>query len=183
MGEPRKPDRVKLIAGVIFAEDEMFLEKPLNMMAARYGPIDCRSEVIKFIHTDYYNEEMGDELFRQYVSFEKLIIPGELPGIKHFTNDLELRFSRPGCKGPLRRTNIDPGYLELSKLVLASTKNFSHRIYLGDGIYGEVTLIYRGNRFTDLEWTYPDYKTEFAKSFLIRVREIYAAQLKNCQNE
>ncbi|MCP4631866.1 MAG: DUF4416 family protein, partial [candidate division Zixibacteria bacterium] len=129
-------------------------------------------------NTKYYNDEMGEKLFRKFVSFEELIDPSQLPAIKIFSNDIELRFSRPGCDSPKRRVNIDPGYLELSKLILASTKNFSHRIYLNDGIYGEVTLIFRGNEFTYLDWTYPDYKTSFAKTFLMDVRNKYNLQLK-----
>ncbi|MBD3234868.1 MAG: DUF4416 family protein [candidate division Zixibacteria bacterium] len=181
MGEIYRADRVKLIMGLIYS-DEFFTAKAINMMKSEYGEIDCESEEIKFGHTDYYNEEMGDELYRKYISFEELIEPSELPSIKHYTNDLELRFSRPGCKSPVRRTNIDPGYLELSKLILASTKNFSHRIYLNNGIYGEVTLMYREGGFKDLEWTYPDYGSDFAKGFLMEVRRKYVEQLKGLQS-
>lgn len=181
MGDITIPDRVKLIMGLIYSDD-YFTVKAVNMIKSQYGDIDCESGVTEFVHTDYYYDEMGDELYRKYVSFEDLIDPSELPSIKHFTNDLELRFSGPGCKCPERRTNIDPGYLELSKLILASTKNFSHRIYLSDGIYGEVTLMYREGGFRDLEWTYPDYRSDFTKEFLIKVRCRYVEQLKELES-
>lgn len=180
MGEIRKVDPVKLIAGIIYS-DELFTGKAVNMMVSEYGDIDIETEPVKFDQTDYYTDEMGELLYRKFISFEKLIAPENLSTIKRFTNDIELRFSLPGCEGPKRRVNIDPGYLELSKLVLASTKNFSHRIYLERGIYGEVTMMYRDNRFVALEWTYPDYQTRYAIDFLEEVRSRYNRQLKYCR--
>ncbi|MBD3168113.1 MAG: DUF4416 family protein [candidate division Zixibacteria bacterium] len=180
MGEIRKVDPVKLIAGIIYS-DELFTGKAVNMMVSEYGDIDIETEPVKFDQTDYYADEMGGELYRKFISFEKLIAPNSLSAVKRFTNDIELRFALPGCEGPKRRINIDPGYLELSKLVLASTKNFSHRVYLGNGIYGEVTMIYRGNRFNYLEWTYPDYQTDYARIFLEKARAQYNLQLNDCR--
>jgi hypothetical protein len=177
MGEIKHPDKVKLMTGIIYS-DEYFMEKSVNIFKNRYGEIDFESEKIRFSYTEYYNDEMGSVLHRKFISFENLIEPSELPSIKAFTNDIELKFSQPGCNGPKRRVNIDPGYLELSKLVLASTKNFAHRIYLDKGIFAETTLLYRNGKFDELEWTYPDYKSSFAKEFFTKVRAAYASQLK-----
>jgi len=98
---------------------------------------------------------MGKELIRQWVSFSQLIKEDEIKDIKLKTIQLEKLLAN---KDGRRNVNIDPGYVSLSKLVLASTKNYAHRIYLGDGIFAEITLIYRKGMFRPLEWTYPDYR-------------------------
>lgn len=163
---------VKLIAGVMFckavdlsAADEMLIEK--------FGPIDSKSEPFEFSFTDYYEKEMGRELSKQFYSFENLIRPDDLARVKKITIGIEARFATDGK----RTVNLDPGYLEESKLVLASTKNFSHRIYLGDNIWGEVTLRYEKGDFVTHPWTYPDYATPLAFEFLQKARESYRRQM------
>ncbi|MCP4631645.1 MAG: DUF4416 family protein, partial [candidate division Zixibacteria bacterium] len=94
MGEITKPDKVKLIAGLIYS-DELLMSKSVNMMKSQYGELDIESEPVPFDNTKYYNDEMGEKLFRKFVSFEELIDPSQLPAIKIFSNDIELRFSRP----------------------------------------------------------------------------------------
>lgn len=166
MGKIKEAEPVKLICGLIYDTADRF-EIVIGDLEKKFGPIECESEQAPFTHTGYYSEEMGEELFRSFVSFAKIINPDRLKDIKHFTNELEIK--NLGSDGG-RTVNIDPGIVTLSSLILASTKDFSHRIYLGDGIYGEVTLLYENKSFIPLKWTYPDYKTPVMAEFLIRVR-------------
>src|SRR5262252_2300379 len=152
-----------------------------HRLTAAYGPIDHRSGVIPFDFTDYYEAEMGDIIDRVFFSFERLIEADQLPEIKRQTNQLEdelaaqLRTSTSTVKRPV---NLDPGYIEQAKVILASTKNFYHRIYLGHGIFGEVTMHFRNNTFQFFPWTYPDYQSKEYQEFFFRIRHIYRSQLK-----
>lgn len=159
---------VKLICGVTYAPD-IDLDHVIESLEGAFGPMISRSEIIDFNHTDYYESEMGNSLKKVLLSFNRLIKADNLWLAKRTTIDIELIFSRGGK----RRVNLDPGYLESSKLVLASTKNFSHRIYLAEGIYGEVTLQYAEGTFRKLPWTYPDYLSDDFISFLEKEREHY----------
>jgi hypothetical protein len=174
MGEIKKPIPEKLISGFIYKEAEAY-EKAKKAMAARLGPIDLESKEMDFNYTEYYGPEMGQELKRRFISFKKLIDPAALAGIKVFSDRIEKKNLYPGTKN--RRVNIDPGLISHSKLVLATTKNFAHRVYIGKGIYAEVTLRYKTGRFTTLEWTYPDYATQEYQSVLNEIREIYKKQI------
>ena len=166
MGTIRKPQEVKLFTGIIAVSRDVAAEA-LGALEAKFGAIDVKSPVISFDFTDYYAPEMGEGLIRQWVSFEKLIEPSELAGIKITTNEIEEKYSSSGK----RRVNIDPGYITPAKVVLASSKDFSHRIYLSGGIYGEITLMFRHNNFIPLEWTYPDYKSAAALNFFMEIRK------------
>lgn len=146
--------KANLICGVI-ANSEKMLEKGIAVLKEKFGNINKRSKIISFDFTNYYEKEMGKELIRQWVSFSQLIKEDEIKDIKLKTIQLEKLLAN---KDGRRNVNIDPGYVSLSKLVLASTKNYAHRIYLGDGIFAEITLIYRKGMFRPLEWTYPDYR-------------------------
>jgi hypothetical protein len=170
---------VKLICGVLFNRN-FELEKAEDNLTALLGPIDLKSPIFDFVFTDYYGLEMGDNLQKRFYSFERLIMPDTLPDIKNATIAIEGQFSLDGN----RAVNLDPGYLEESKLVLASTKNFSHRIYLRDNIWAEVTMRYAHGKFITHDWTYPDYSQDLGIEFLSRVREIYKGQLeKACHCE
>lgn len=163
---------VKLICGAMCAP-QVDLKTVEGRLERAFGPVDLRSDPFEFKFTDYYDDEMGSGLSKMFYSFEDLIMPDRLAAIKNRTIEIEFEFSRD-----LRRTvNLDPGYLEESKLVLASTKNFSHRIYLGDHIWGEVTLRYEKGEFVTHPWTYADYKTPLAFSFLKTARDLYRKQL------
>ena len=140
-----------------------------------YGPVDLVSPWLPFDYTDYYEKEMGRPLCRRLLAFKHLIDQEQLPDIKHQTNAIESDFAREGRRG----VNIDPGYLLLERLVLATGKNFSHRIYLRRGIYADLTLIYRKERFESLPWTYPDYADAHLQEFLFKVRKQYAFDLKD----
>jgi hypothetical protein len=174
MGEIRVAEKVVLIAGFLFTEDEL-LSTAQTMIAEQYGQIALESDPIDFIFTDYYTPEMGAGIKRSYAAFERFIDPDELPEIKLLTNDIELELSRAGQ----RRVNIDPGYLNLSKLVLASTKDFAHRLYLRRGIFAEVTLNWQNKHFIDLPWTYPDYRSDYAKQFFTKVRDYYRTKINS----
>jgi hypothetical protein len=174
MGVIRTPTSVKLFIGMISGRKDVF-DSTKEKLIEIFGPTDSESDPIPFTHTDYYEKEMGKNLVRRFLSFGRLIQPDTLPNIKVLTNKLEESFTRAGS----RLINLDPGYLSLDKLVLASTKNYSHRIYLKSGIYAEVTLIYRrSGGFRPLPWTYPDYRSAEYLQFFHRVRKIYTLQLK-----
>lgn len=143
-----------------------------------FGPIDLRSDVLSFNFTDYYNEEMGTGIQRQFYSFKKLIMPDEIAAIKVQTNRIEGFIASSKKYSVQRPINIDPGYMNESRIILASTKDFSHRIYLRDGIYAEVTLNYRRGRYESFPWTFPDYRSHDYQDFFLKVREIYVKKLK-----
>ncbi len=170
-GKPEvKP--VKLICGVLF-DNAVDLDSVDKILVSKFGLIDHKSQQFKFTFTEYYNDEMGSNLSKQFYSFEKLVMPDSLADIKNETIEIETKFSHDGK----RTVNLDPGYLEESKLVLASTKNFSHRIYLRDHIWAELTLRYIRGEFVANPWSYPDYCQDLAIEFLKSVRENYRNQL------
>ncbi|MBN1621137.1 MAG: DUF4416 family protein [Endomicrobiales bacterium] len=174
MGTINSAEPVKLFLGIIAVSSEI-IAKTEPVFEEKWGKIDLKSELIPFKFTDYYEKEMGKNLFRQWFSFEKLIQPGFLADIKIETNKIEESLSASGK----RQINVDPGYLALSKIILASTKDFSHRIYLSGGIYSEITLMYKNKKYESLPWTYPDYYSDIAKSYFSNVRKIYGKQLSN----
>ncbi|NLI16383.1 MAG: DUF4416 family protein [candidate division Zixibacteria bacterium] len=165
MFEP-KPSRVKLICGITFSP-QVSLDEAIADLEGTFGIIDHRSEIIAFTHTDYYIAEMGTDLKKLLVSFDHPFNPQDLWLAKRSTIDIESIYA----VGGKRRVNLDPGYVEPSKLVLASTKNFSHRIYLQQGIYAEITMTYSGGQFNKLPWTYPDYQEPAFLAFLEIVRQ------------
>jgi hypothetical protein len=173
MGIPREHRPVKLIVGMFTAQERLFAAACAQLVEA-YGPVDRVSPFWPFEFTSYYAEEFGEGLLRQFLSVHSLMDPARLPEVKLHTNDLEQRFSVEGR----RQINLDPGYIDLSKLVLATTKNHQHRLYLGQGIYGEVTLRFTRKSFRPWEWTYPDYRTDEYIRFFNEVRQTYLTQLK-----
>jgi hypothetical protein len=172
MGKVRQPEPVKLIASLL-AGKLALLDDVKTALSHIYGPVDFESDPLPFDHTEYYAPEFGPGLQRRIVAFEQLICPSDLPAVKHQTNELE----RALAAGERRSANIDPGYVSLGKLVLASSKDHAHRLYLGHGIYGEVTLTFQRGRFRPWPWTYPDYGSESYCSIFGEVRERYKAQL------
>ena len=173
MGKVAEPLPAKLIMPMFSGDAELF-ELAERALPAHFGPIDYRSPRVPFDHTTYYEGEFGSGLERMFLSFESLIDPSELAGVKLLTNEMELRWAKAGH----RRINLDPGYVTAAKLVLATTKNREHRIYLGQGIYAEITLIYRDKNFRPLPWTYPDYRSEAYIDILRTIRGTYMRQLK-----
>jgi hypothetical protein len=137
------------------------------------GPIDTQSQLLEFDYTNYYEPEMGSGLKKELLGFGSLASPEALVDLKLFTNRVEQALAINGK----RTVNMDPGYLTAARVVLASTKDFAHRLYLGKGIYGEVTLIYQKKDFQTLPWTYPDYRSEAYRQFFRELRRVYMAQL------
>ena len=177
MGQISKPKPVNLIIGVLTSIPEL-LRQIDKILEEYFGSIDLRTDIIPFNFTDYYNEEMGVGILRQFYSFEKLIMPDEIAPIKVQTNNIEETIVSSKEYSVKRPINIDPGYINESRLILASTKDFSHRIYLRDGIYAEVTLNYSKGRYETFPWTFPDYKTSDYQNFFLLVRELYVRKLK-----
>jgi len=168
MGKPETPHKVKLITGLLYNDTEA-LGKAEAMLARKFGGIDFASAVLDFTHSDYYAEEMGGGLKRKFLGFRKLLGLKDIYKVKLSTNALEKRLSKNGR----RSVNIDPGYLDLAKLVLFSTKDYTHRVYLNEGIFAEVTLFYRDRKFNPWPWTYPDYKSEAYIDIFNSIRELY----------
>jgi hypothetical protein len=160
-------DPVKLVVGLL-TSDQSLLAEAQSALAEGFGTVTVKSEEIPFSFTDYYEKEMGPNLIRQWVGFHGLIESEQLVDFKRTTGSLEKRFIGPNHK---RRVNLDPGLLSLHNLVLASTKGFAHRIYLRDGIYAELTLLFQSGKFQPLAWTYPDYQTPTCQDFLMRCRK------------
>ena len=174
MGSVRPPAQVKLFCALLVAP-AISLHEVETVLAQTYGPIVLRTAPLPFTQTTYYEREMGPHLTRLYVAFEPLISIAALATVKHTTNRLEAMWST--AQGQ-RRVNVDPGYLDLAKVVLASTKDHSHRLYIGNGIFAEVTLRYRQHTFQPWEWTYPDYRVPATLAFFHHLRERYKAQLR-----
>jgi len=179
MGQIGSANRVKLFCGIISADDNV-TKQALGRLCEKFGKVDVKSAESDFNFTDYYNAEMGSKLKRFWVSFDTLIFADEIAEIKVWTNALEDSFAiKDGLAvDNKRRINIDPGYLNPANVILASTKDFSHRVYLSKGVYAEVTLIYKKEDFIKLPWTYPDYMSPAAKEFLLSARTALMRQLK-----
>jgi hypothetical protein len=177
MGDIRSPKPVKLFAGLL-AGSESMLGEARARLEREFGPVDLLSPAWPFTATEYYRDELGETVLRQFVLFENLVDPACLPDVKIRTNEMELdiggRHRRPTGQRPV---NIDPGYLTLSQLVLATTKDYSHRLYLRDGIYAEVTLRYHARRWEPLPWTYADYAADTYHEFFETARSRLKQQL------
>ncbi|MBN2712611.1 MAG: DUF4416 family protein [Planctomycetes bacterium] len=156
MAEVYLPHPVKLFVAVL-AEQESHLDLVRETLGKEWGEIGLESETFPFDNSAYYAKVTGPAIVRKFFAFRKSVSPGVLAGCKKRTNEMEGELAAALGSGFPRPVNLDPGYLALEKVVLASAKNFSHRIYLDHGIYGEVTLIYRHEKFNTLEWTFPDY--------------------------
>ncbi len=176
MAEPKPFSPAKLICGII-AGNESFFRIAEEKLSHLFGPLDAESPVFAFDLTDYYERQMGVGLKRKFISFEKLIRPEMLSRIKLTTNKLEDDI-RDEFRTSHRSVNIDPGYLVSSALIMATAKNFAHRIPLQHGIYAHLEFMFGRDEVRPLSWTYPDYKREDYQTFFLEVRQIYLSQLK-----
>ena len=165
------PEPVKPLFGLLY-KDRSIYEKAIQRIASQFGTIDYFSDEFPFVETTYYEPEMGANLIRRFLSLETLIFPDQLVHCKQLSNVWEEEFSVAGK----RTINLDPGYIGPANLVLASAKNYSQRIYLGRGIYAEVTMLYEHGKFHELPWTYPDYSNH--KDVLQQICSIYKQQRK-----
>ena len=174
MSTPKPPDPAKLVIGC-FMKDKACLQNVYTMLETLCGPVDMISRWLEFDYTNYYHKEMGSPLYRKVFAFRKLIDQKDLCTIKEKTNAIENHFLDNGN----RQVNIDPGYLLRSRFILATGKDYSHRIYIGRNIYADLTLMYtKQNGFVALDWTYPDYASTQMIDFLSKVRSKYLLDLK-----
>lgn len=178
MWKLKAPKPAKLIIGIL-AADEDCLKAALEATNANFGKTDFVSDLWPFDQTDYYKDQTGENILRQFVSIEKLIDPGKLSKIKHKTDTLEQKLAKQSVSDLLRPVNLDPGIIEPSKLVLATTKNYSHRIYIGKKMYAEVTLIFDKGKWKPFEYTYPDYRQDCYHDFFSKVRTRLVEQLRS----
>jgi len=149
------------------AREMSLLQGPLAWLEEKLGPVEGISPVLPFSYTDYYTPEMGKDLVKRFLALRHLWPAGDLPKIKAMTWDLEKKTSVDG-----RRTiNLDPGLLTPEKLVLATGKDAGHRIYIGDGVFGDLHLLYQKGSYKPLPWTYPDYREEWIIQWMNRQRE------------
>lgn len=175
MGEIKQPERAKLFCAIMYAESAD-IASVISDLENAFGKVETRGEKYPFTYTDYYTPEFGGNLYKEMVVFGSTVEQEKLAEIKRFTNSVEEKYLAENGK---RSINIDPGFVLPSKLILASTKDFSHRIYVGEGIYAEITFMFsrKGVRF--LDWTYPDYRSSEVSGFFIKVREKYMSEMKS----
>jgi len=173
LGEIREVKSVLYFASIIYRVEDAFKEGLANLLET-LGETEEITEEMEFSHTDYYKNEMGENLKRRLLLFKSLRKREDLPNIKIKTNEIEKRLSNRGN----RTVNIDPGYITLENVILATTKNYTHRIYLGGGIYGDLTLIFKGGTYRPLEWTYPDYASQQIISIFNKWRTILKDSLR-----
>jgi hypothetical protein len=179
MGKPKEPVPAKLFMSLIALEDAA-VARGLEDLASIFGKTDYISERFPFDFTNYYSKEMGEPLFRHFITFDHLMSVTSLPDVKRATNQLEERYAAASGNRPI---NIDPGYICLEHVILATTKGYVHRPYLRDGIYADLTLIYRDRSFQPLEWTYPDYRQEMVIRLFNQIRRKYLEDLRGGQRE
>ena len=178
MGTVKPPPRAKLFCGLLTSDLDL-MTLAIRRLRSHFNATDLESESWPFEQTDYYRVEMGEGIKRRFVFFEELVSVGRLADIKRLTNHLESRICddtlHPHDRRPI---NLDPGYMTLSKFVLATTKDYSHRIYLDRGIFAEVTLHYANGAWQPYPWTYPDYAAETYHAFFESAREKLKEQLR-----
>lgn len=166
------PESALLFVGTLYSKPHIF-DKSKNVLESHFGKILLISHPLSWDYSDYYKNELGWPIYRRFIFFENIIDPAIIVDTKLKTNEIELNFSY----NDRRLINLDPGYLTLSKIVLATTKNYAHRIYMGKGIYGEVTLIYRGGIYNPLLYTYRDYQDKTYIDIFMNARVILKKML------
>ncbi|MFQ5709278.1 MAG: DUF4416 family protein [bacterium] len=169
--KPSEPDPVKLFVGILYS-DKSLLQTAVQWLQERFGAIDYRSPSFEFNVTDYYAEEMGTPIFRKFVSFFDLINPKEIVPIKIATNAIEEQLAVAGR----RKVNLDPGYMDHNKVILASAKFNSQKIYLNGGIYADPTLWYEKGKFLPYPYSFPDFKSNIYNETFLHIRARYKGQ-------
>jgi len=173
VGKAKLPEPVKLFVSFI-SNQPALMEKVQKTLVKKFGPVDFESGIQDFTFTSYYNKELGNNLKRKILAFNKLLKVKEANRVKIFTNRLEVAVSVDGK----RRINIDPGYIAAGKLILFSAKDYYHRVYIGKGIFAEATLQYKDKTYQSFEWSYPDYKSREYINCFNKIREDYLTQLR-----
>ncbi len=173
MGEIHTHIPVKLFTAISYGK-EIAVSFLIEKLESVFGKIDSESEEFSVDDfTSYYQKEMGKNLTKKIISFSNLIQADELPEIKITTNRLESAFKIDGK----RRVNIDPGYLTQAKVVLATTKDYSHRLYMAKGIYADLHLTWSAKSYNSQSWTYPDYAQTAVIDYFNALRKIYLKDL------
>ncbi|MBN2408474.1 MAG: DUF4416 family protein [Candidatus Aminicenantes bacterium] len=169
----------KLVIGVIYSE-ERYGTGAEERLVSLYGAVDLKSSAFPFNTTDYYERQMGKNLHRLFLSFTTLIPPDSLSEIKARTNSLEEEL-REAFSGKARLVNLDPGILTRSALIMATAKDFAHRVPLQRGIYGHLEILFTKTAVRLLPWTYPDFRQQGYQNFLLEARRIYLMQLRGLE--
>ena len=175
MGKPSQSEPAILFAGLLYKKAE-YLTLAKESLKASFGEVFLETTALPWDYSDYYVDELGSPIARVFLFFKNSFNQEGLPDIKIITNDLEHKLSTE----KRRNVNIDPGYLTPSKVVLASTKNYSHRIYMGRGIYAEVTLLFQDGCYRPHLFTYRDYATETYRKIFASARKFL--QIKRSQH-
>ncbi len=170
MGDIRQHQPVLLVTAASSRYDDALIWARARV-ERDWGPTALVSERFDFSETRFYEASMGTEIKKELWAFERLVDPAQLAELKHISNDVEDEFRRLHDYPEPRPLNLDPGYLSEAKLVLATTKDRDHRLYLDRGIYAEVTLYYHGRAWQSRPWTYPDYQRSDYHQFFTRCRE------------
>ena len=168
MGNPANPKPALLFTGILYS-DKSYLSKAKESLLSAFGAALLETPPVSWDYSEYYKEEIGSPIMRTFIFFKDLINRAEIADIKLRTNDIETSLSIDGK----RKVNLDPGYLTLANVILATTKGYSHRIYLGKGIYGEVSLLYKekDKTFVPNIFTYSDYQEKNCIEMFIKARE------------
>ena len=174
--KPSDPLPVKLFCGVLYSDEQLF-KKSQSLLIEKYGEIDFQSDQFRFEISDYYKPEMGWPIYRLFWSFQKLINPDEIARVKIECNKIEDQMALAGN----RKVNLDPGYMDYDKIVLASAKYNGQKVYLNFGIYADLTLRYEKGNFYPYPWSFPDFKSGNYNQTFLGIREIYKAQLKKSE--
>ena len=166
MAQIKPASKAKLFCGIMYSDKKIY-RRVVSELIKKFGEIEAESEAYDFASfTDHYFQEMGNKIMKRFVVFRKMIDRSRLAGIKLWTNSKEASFS----KSRKRAVNLDPGYFTLHNLVLASAKDRSRRIYLGKGIYAELTLVFKKDGCITFDWTYADFKSDYVKKFFLQQR-------------
>jgi hypothetical protein len=177
MADPRPQPPVLLVVAA-FSRHEAAIAWGRERLERAFGPVGLASNRFAFNQTSYYEATMGPDLKKQCLAFRDLVAPDSLPPIKLHTNALEGELAEQAVYAESRPLNLDPGHLSLGKFLLATTKDQSHRVYLRDGIFAEVTLRYQDGAYEPWPWTYADYRQECARAFLQEARDYYRERLR-----
>ena len=176
MGDVQQHRPVMLIAAIISRYEDAFDDAKAQAIA-QWGELEFESTRFEFTETSYYNKTMGNDLKKQFLAFRTLIDPADIASAKLASNLMEAKYNEGSSVPEVRPVNIDPGYISEAKLVLATTKDRDHRIYLQQGIFAEVTLFYHNRSWCSSKWTYPDYQRNDFQEFFTqcrnRLRQMY----------
>ena len=173
MSIPNEPEFGVLLCGIM-RQPELSREIIISRLEKEFGSVAAQSEEFPFSFTTYYEPEMGKDLLRSFLTFEQRVSPAVQAEIKLRTNEIESEFIKEGQ----REVNLDPGLLTAHNLILTTGKDFSHRIYIRDGIFAEVTLMVNKGRLTPLPWTYADYRSPIVLDFFEKQRQKFLVYRK-----